>query len=229
MRYILQILLFTNFCLYSQSKEAVVTKVSAQYALNKPLHFNTVYNLYKTPESKSIIESYKGEFYKNAANEIYLKINATEYFITKKVSAQISHSEKIVLVSKTKTIPNDQYDIDKLLKSFDYGSFKDKKTHWEIELLAKKVTDVPYSKIILYIGKDYFIQKQVFYYRTGINFSKDYSKKDIQLPKLEIAFSKPSRKEIASSIFDTSPYFSVTKKEIKLSGKCSNYELIDQR
>jgi len=229
MKYILQLLLLTGFCLHAQTKDAILAKVTAEYAAAKPLQFTTVYNLYKTTQAKNIEESYKGTFYKNAANDIYLKINTTEYLVNNKLGMQVNHDEKVILVAKSNTIPKDQYDINNILKTFNQGAFTDKKTYWEIELLPKQNSRQPYSKIVLHIGKDYFIKKQIFYYRTGINFSKDYSKEDIHMPKLEVVYGKASRGTIDASKFDTSSYFSATKKGIKLTAKYSNYELIDQR
>lgn len=229
MKYFIHLILLFSCCIQAQTKEAVLARVSAEYAAARPLQFTAVYNLYKDPQSKTIAETYKGNFYKNAANEIYLKINTTEYFATKKINIQVNHDEKAILVQKPQAIPQDQFNITKLLETFQHGYFKDQKTYWEMELLAKKSSALPYSKIVIRIGKDYFIQKQVFYYSTAINFSKDYTKRDVHKPKLEITFSKASRESIAPGRFDTTPYITITKKGIKLSEKFSSYELIDQR
>lgn len=229
MKYLLNIIILFGCCTQAQTREAILARVNAEYSAAKPLQFTTVYNLYKNPQSKIITETYKGNFFKNATNEIYLKINTTEYFATKKINIQVNHDEKAILAQKPQAIPQEQFNINKLLEIFQQGYLKDQKTYWEIELLAKKHSLLPYSKIILRIGKDYFIQKQVFYYSTAMNFSNDYTKKDIHKPKLEIEFSKTSRKDIAHEKFDTTPYITITKKGLKLSEKFSSYELIDQR
>jgi hypothetical protein len=160
---------------------------------------------------------------------MHIKINDTEYLLTKKMSIQVSNQEKIVLISKSKNPDKEEYSIAKMLALFDKGTVKDKKTYWEIELKGKALTQLPYSKVIVNIGKDYFIQKQTFYYSAGMNFSKDYSKADMQQPRLEIVFGKPSRIAVPTLKFETSQYFSIVNNAIKLKGNYSKYELIDQR
>lgn len=229
MRYFLQILfLAASIQLYPQSSTAILQKVKEQYYSAKPLQFSTVYNLYRNASAKKVYESYTGNYCKNAGNDLYLKINDTEFLVTKKVSLQVSNGEKMMLVTKPGNISKEGYDITKMLALFKTGRVKDLKSHWEIELTTK-APGVAFSKAVLFVGKDYFIQKQVYYYNTQMNFSKNLQKSDLQYPRLEILFGKPSRKAIPLSRFDTSAYFDVKGNTIRPKGSYSTYQLIDQR
>jgi len=230
MRNILYLFLVAISPLYAQqSGKSVLEKVKAQYASNKFIQFNTVYNLYKNHEAKTIYQSHKGEYFKNPENEVYLKINATEYYLNNKISTQINHEEKMIFVTNPGKINKDEFNIAELLKSFRISSFNDKKTYWEIELLGKLGSPLPYSRIILIIGKDFYIQKQVFYYNTTLNFSKDYSKPDEKTPRLEIVYGKHSNAAIPAAKFSPSKYYTIVSNKVKLSSKYSNYEVADQR
>ncbi|MNK30910.1 hypothetical protein D3C87_493330 [compost metagenome] len=212
-----------------QSGKSVLEKVKAQYSSSKSIQYNAIYNLYKNHEAKTIYQSYKGEYLKNPNNEVYLKINTTEYYLSSKTNTQINHDEKLILVTNPGKIKKEEFNITELLKWFNMGSFKDKKTHWEVELLGKKGSSLPYGKIILIIGKDFYIQKQVFYYSTAIDFSNDYSKPDIKAPRLEIIYSKHSNDAIPAEKFNFSKYFTLTGNIVKLSSKYNNYQVVDQR
>jgi hypothetical protein len=223
------IVFFYSVSSFAQTREQVLEKVTNQYSSAKDLQFTTTYNLYKTPDGTKVYQTYKGIYNKNKSNDIYLKIGETEFFSTKKINAKISHKEQVVQISNPSvTIQQQEYDMQKLLSFFKKGSFKDKGTFWEIELLAQPFSELPYSKLILHVGKDYFLQKQIFYYSTGINFSEDYRTPSINYPRLEIIYSKATRNPVPPTRFDTSAYFTIAKK-IQLSSKYAKYELIDQR
>jgi len=212
-----------------QSGKSVLEKVRAQYASNKFIQFNTVYNLYKTHDAKTITQTQKGSYLKNPQNDIFIKIGAVEYYLNNKVSTQVNHDEKMILVTNPGKLKKDEFNIDELLKWFSMGSFKDKVSYWEIELLGKQGSSLPYSRIILTIGKDFNIQRQVFYYNTPINFSNDYSKPDNQSPRLEAIYSKHSNAVIAGAKFNSTQYYTIIGNKIKLSSKYSNYQVVDQR
>lgn len=212
-----------------QSGKSLLEKVKTQYSSKKFIQFNAVYNLYKNHDAKTIYQSYKGEYLKNLSNEVYLKINTTEYYLKSKISTQINHDEKLILVTNPGKIKKEEFNISELLKWFNIGRFKDKKTYWEIELLGKQGSSLPYGRIILNIGKDFYIQKQVFYYSTAIDFSNDYSKPDTRTPRLEIIYSKHSNAVIPNEKFNFSKYFTLAGNIIKLSTKYNNYQVIDQR
>ncbi|WP_157499498.1 hypothetical protein [Flavobacterium beibuense] len=229
MKYILStLLLMLQFSLFSQTKDEVINKVIAEYSLKKPLQYHATYNLYKDYNSHNVNQSYTGEYYKNELDDTYVKIDQTEYFITKKLTAQISHSEKAILISSTTGIQQ-EFDIKEFLKVLSIGEFKDLKTHWEVELLPKNFSGLPYSKVVLHIGKNYLLKKQVFYYNTAMNFSEDYKKNDLSYPRLEITFKDVNRNAISAKQFDTSKIFVLKGGKINLSAGYSNYQLIDQR
>jgi hypothetical protein len=187
------------------------------------------YNLYKNFESRNIFQAYKGLYSKNEGNDIYLKVNTTEYFLTENLSAQINHDEKIIFITGTKKIKRDEFNVLMILDEFNPGFFREEKNYWEIELLGKPFSGLPYARIVIQIGKDFFIQKQVFYYSTGTDFSKDYTKPDIQFPRLEIICSQPQDALESAYRFDSSKYFTISDNNVKLSAQCIDYTLVDRR
>ncbi|MEL1244931.1 hypothetical protein AAEO56_11705 [Flavobacterium sp. DGU11] len=221
--------LLISCCTYSQNGEEILRKVRTQYSSNKSLQFSTTYNLYKRQQDKKVYEFYTGLYFKNADNEVYIKINDTEYLITKRINAQISNEEKAVLITNGTNILSKEYDFGNLFDDFQKPLIKDKKTYWEMEFKAKPITTQPYSKLVLHIGKDYFIQKQIFYYANAMDFSGDYRKQDMEYPRLEIIFGKHSRENVPLALFDTSKYFTVANKKVTLAARYRNYELIDHR
>jgi len=226
--YILAIFLF-GCCLHAQTAEEVLAKVNTKYSAAQCLSYNTTYNLYKKADATKVYQTYKGSFTKNSNADIYVKIGETEFYNTKFINVMVSHKEKIIISSKPQPLSQQEYNIKSLLSMFTEGTIKDKQSHWEIELLPKPFSSLPYFKLVLHIGKDYYLKKQVFYYSEGTDFSTDYRKPDINYPRLEIVIGKPSLQPVPQSKFSVSQYFTIVSKSIKPTAKYANYELIDQR
>ncbi|QSB27666.1 hypothetical protein [Flavobacterium sp. CLA17] len=222
--------LFTCCLAHTQTVNEVFQKVARQYSLAKPLQYKSSYALYKDFDSKKIEESYKGIYYKNADNEVYSKVGETEILNAKTVYLKISHPEKALQISDP--VPNyaGDFDIKPLLELCKIEKFVDRKTYWEIRLVAKSYSNLPYSKIIVQITKGFLIQKQTFYYSTVANFSKDYRSPDPHYPRLEIIHTNYNRNPVNASIFNSKTYFTTSaKKEILLAERLKKYEIIDQR
>ncbi len=213
----------------SQTVEQILSNIYKKYSAAEPLQFQTTYDLYKTHDSKEIQQSYTGVFYKNADNAIYMKINDTEILNNKEVNLKISHKEKALLLAHPESTVAEEFDMSELLKIYKENSFEDKESHWEIELVANEMT-LPHSKIVLYITKDYFLKKQVFYYSEAVNFSKDYKKTDIHTPKLEITYTNYAREILEESTFETLNFLHFnTDKSPVLAANLKGYELLDRR
>ncbi|WP_149206114.1 outer membrane lipoprotein-sorting protein [Flavobacterium johnsoniae] len=220
-----------NCCLaHTQTVNEVIQKISKQYSLAKPLQYKSTYSLYKDFDSKKIEETYKGIYYKNDLNEIYTKIGDTEILNSKEVYLKISNSEKAVEISNPVPNYNGDFDIKPLLQLCKIEKFVDYKTYWEITLTAKPYSSLSYSKIVVQVTKNYFLQKQVFYYSTAVNFSNDYRKPDPHYPRLEIVNTNFNRNAVNAAVFNTKTYFTtLAKKQIVPAEKLKKYEIIDQR
>ncbi|MDX6187721.1 hypothetical protein SGQ83_00015 [Flavobacterium sp. Fl-318] len=230
-----RILLTTSLLLigtigHCQTVNEVLQQMGKQYSAARPFQYHSEYTLYKNAESKKIEQSYKGIFMKNAANEIYLKIDQTEILNSKTVNIKISHPEKAILLSDPIRNYFGSLDIKPLLEFCEIESFKDCKTYWEITLTAKNYSSLPYSRIIIQVSRKFFLQKSIFYYSSTVNFSKDYRMPKPSYPRLEVTNTNFSRKAVNATLF-TSPYYftSCGKNICVLASRLKQYQVIDQR
>jgi hypothetical protein len=214
----------------AQTLKEVFNKMNATLMAPKPVHFNTTYNLYRDAKAKSVHESYVGQFQKNSANEIYMKIDNTEFINSKKRTLKVNHDQRAILIMDPQTFTTGDFDMKKLAEVCKVKSFTDLKSHWEIILVPNAFSGLNYSSIQVLVNKDYTIKKQVFFYNTGIDFSKDYRKQDICHPRLEILYSNYNQK-IPDIIKLGKDYFITFNKANKAvsSAKYRNYEIIDRR
>lgn len=219
--------LFIASFLTAQTSEEVLKTVNRNYSDVKPLQFTTSYSLYKNVNTKNTYESYKGFFKKNANNEYIMKIGLNEIVSLQKVSIKTIEVEKIIEVSEPIKSNLGEFDLKQLLEFCKIKSFKDLKTHWEYVLETLAYSNLPYSRIIVEIGKDNFIKRELFYYNTSINFSKQYNKQDLNYPVLEINFSNYNRLPIEAGLISSNKYFKTINS--KLVSNMKNYKLIDQR
>ncbi len=209
-----------------QTRDQVIAGTIKNYDSNEPLQFTATYNLYKSVTDKKIIETYSSLYCKQGKN-LYLKINDTEFVSNGSMGVKVNHSEHLMAVSKAeKDRKKEANSFLQVFKDFREGKFKDKGGYWEIELLGKNFSEYPYNRIVMEIGKDYCIRRQKFYFSTGMNFSKDFSKTQIQYPLLEVIFSPVSRKPVNIAQFDVSRFFSGTYKKLKVSAKYKDYKIL---
>lgn len=227
----LLIISFLTICSigYGQTVNEVLEQMGKQYSSTQPLQYNSNYALYKSADSKKTEQAYNGFFSKNASNELYMKIDQTEILNSKTINLKISHSEKAIEIAYTMKNYFGNFDIKPLFELCKIESFKDLKTYWEITLVAKKYSTIPYSKIIIQISKKYFLQKSIFYYSTAVNFSKDYRTPKSSYPRLEVTNTNFSEKAPNPSFFATSYYLTISKNKYVPVDRLKNYEVIDQR
>jgi hypothetical protein len=230
-----KVILFISFLTfgsigYGQTVNEVLQQMGKQYSAAQPLQYNSNYALYKSADSKKTEQAYKGLFVKNAANELYMKIDQTEILNSKTINLKISHPEKAIQIADPIKNYFGSFDIKPLLDLCKIESFKDFKTYWEITLTAKNYSTLPYSKIIVQISKKYYLQKSIFYYSTAVNFSKDYRAPKSYYPRLEITNTNFNRKAVNASLFTTKYYFTSSgSNKYVLAERLKHYEVIDQR
>lgn len=223
-------MLFTCCLAHTQTVNEVFQRLAKQYSLAQPLQYKSNYSLYKDFNSKKVEQSYKGIYYKNERNEIYTKIGDTEILNSKAVHLKISNEEKAIEISAPVSNYAGDFDMKPLLDLCKIEKFTDFKSYWEITLLTKTYSSLPYSKIVIQVTKNYFLQKQIFYYNSAVNFSTDYRKPDPHYPRLEIVNTNFNRSPVNASIFSTKTYFTTSaKKQIILAERLKKYEIIDQR
>jgi len=225
---IIIVICFSTFS-YSQSVDEVLKRVAQEYSTPKPLQFNTKYNLYKNSSQKKVFENYVGQFKKNEKNEVYQKIDQTEFIWNKNICLKVVHPDKLINITVSQPIEMKSFDIASLKEWCDVKSFVDRKSYWELILTTKAFSSLPYSKIIIHIGKNYFIQKQLFYYNTAIDFSTDYRKQHLEYPVLEIIYSSFTRKKESNSFFNINRFVEEKSKMIKATKEFHSYTIEDHR
>ena len=123
---------------HAQSAENILSSVYDKFMSKEPLHYRTTYNLYKGEESNKVIESYKGNFYKNSENDIFLQIKDTDVVSTDQFSLKINHREKAILVTNPEDKVKKDFNMKGLLTMYDLESLNNNHNFWEIKLTSKK-------------------------------------------------------------------------------------------
>lgn len=140
-------------------------------------------------------------FKKDPSNSIYQKINKTEFLLKGNFCLKVMHEDKVIDVTKADPFVLGDFSIKPLLEYCKVKEFKSNKGSWIVVLEPNQFKDLPYSKIVITINSSFFITKQMFYFNSGIEFSKDYSKSDVSYPVLEITHSNHKRDKVAESLF----------------------------
>jgi hypothetical protein len=223
------IFLLSSLLGYAQTVEQVFKKLNTQYSAPQPLQYKSEYRLYKAENLKKAEEVYGGTYFKNAADDTFVTIGDMEILNTRKLNLKVSNSERAIVISNPVNVIRGELDMKQVLNLCTIRDFKKILSGWQIALIPKKYSNLPYSLIVIDVNKEYFLQKQVFYYNSKMNFSKDYRRSDDHLPRLEITFREYSRTNPSKSVFSTARYFNTVKGQLVFGAKYKNYEVTDQR
>lgn len=226
------ILVLFSLQIQSQTVKEILTNVQNKVT-NSNFKVNLKYQLFKGVESKKILESFNGIYIKKETN-YYNKVKNTETIIGTDFLIKINHDQKAMIYDKFKkgnNDPNNMLNITALLKNFENPKVTDLGNRWKCEMIAVEYSQMPYSKIVMYINKeDYNINKQVLFLTSLMNFSDDGSKNDFNIPRLEIEYtnySKPTKQD--DYFFVKSQYIDITKSKVVPSTKYKAYEIINSK
>lgn len=236
MKYFIAIAFLCFQCMvaYTQNNlpkvENVIQKVSQTYTSSPTYMFDMKYELYQDKETLKVEESYLGKVIRNH-NNYYSKIHHTEFVQFEDSNVKINHDEKAILYLKdslktTKTVFSD---IVSLIGQFKDVSIRQNNEVFICEFIAKDVTLLSYSKVVLYINKnDYTIQKQVMYLSNAMVFKDQNGNQTVSNPRLEISFSKFNHKiDGNQKLLAKASYITNVGHNITTSSELSTYELIN--
>lgn len=223
--------LFVFSCMYSQQEEMTGLQVlkKAIEVNNKQqyLSYNSKYALYLDFTSKKVYEQYTGIVLKKN-NVNYFKIKNTEFVTFKNYGLKINHDQKAFVIEKqTGEMEESPLSLTNYLKGVDSKLIQSNATHFICELTPSKISQIMFSKILIYIKKsDYSIAKQSLFFVEKME-SKDSKGKTIYtVPRLEITFSPRAKDEKRDNVLVTKEnYFAERNNEIIISRRLSAYQL----
>ena len=226
---LLMCFVFSSAFCQNEKVAFLLNKAKESFYAAENFHVNTTYKIYKGYDSTKPHEVSNGILVKKS-NNIYSKINELEVISTSKYYLKINHKEKAILLNKPFKNPTqiDQYNLQQLMDYVDIGNLKENNNNWIIELKAKPITQLPFSKILIQINKKtYLIENQIFYYFEQLDFSKNNTPVKSNV-KLEITYSLFSKEvKLPDVIFRESTYLKQIKGIYRGVNKYQEYEIIN--
>lgn len=167
----------------------VFTKAQQFYSNNTAYELDLEYTIYKSSTSNEKLEFYKSKIIRNK-NDYYYRVHNTEFIQIGAQSLKINHDEKALSVTKREAVQNPIAAIDNviaLLPQFKDYTITNKGNTIICELIAPKITQLPYSKVQLYFNKDYSVKQQVLYLSTALPFEEG-GKQVLISPRIQVDF-----------------------------------------
>ncbi|WP_064967127.1 hypothetical protein [Tenacibaculum ovolyticum] len=194
---------------------------------------NLTYKVYKGHSERIPIEVQKGILYKKGNNS-YTKLSDVEMINTVNTYLKINHNEKAVLIADGVQKPEGlNLKLDELYKYVNAKIINENPKTWVIKLTPKgKVTQLPFSSLIIELSKGtYRVKKQLFYYLTQMDFSEDLRKTDVANVKLEVLFGKYNTSNLGylSDVFTIKKYIKKEKDVFKPLGSIRKYEVVNMK
>ena len=213
----------------SISGEEYLKLIRANYLSLKAISYSLDYTLYKGYTGKEVVEEYTSFFGKQKNSE-YRIINGVELININKISLSINHNRKTITVSDYKAIKPMDFDLEKTLQFCEKIEVEIIKQGFIVSLILRDKTDIPFNKLTLRLDKKYWIKTIEMFYTSKINFSDSYFEKDLDYPRLSIAYKEIDKNwKDKEGLLELDKYLSVVGSKLKLSKKLENYTLLDIR
>lgn len=228
--YLTLAIIVLNIKVHAQSNELSVdllfTKVRQAYESKNNYSLNLKYELFKDSITRKVEEFYTGKFIKNQEG-IYSKVHNTEFIQIEDTYLKINHDEKAMLYKKQvlNNKNNELIDLTVFLNHFEKTKVSLKQDVYICELKSKKISTLPYNKVVAYISaKDFTINKQILYLSQQSAFKNAQGQKVISNPRLEITVNNSNTN--TANIFSISKYVTVVGNQVKPSNNLKTYQLI---
>jgi len=213
---------------HSQNIKEILTHIQQEVSTND-FKVNLKYQLFKGVDGEKSLESFDGIYLKSGVN-FYNKIKNTETIVGNDFMVKINHDQKAMLYDNfeiDKSKPTDMLNLTILLKNFESPSVQDLGETWKCEMTAVEYSQMPYSKVVLFVDKKtYRIKKQILFLTSIMNFSDDAT--DFNIPRLEIEYSNYTSVNATDKLlFKREKYISIKNNKIIPSSRFKEYEIIN--
>jgi len=200
---------------------AVLRKASEKYQDGSYYTYNAKYTMYADYTSNKIIEDYSG-FLLKKDSVYYSKIKNTEQVGFGDYAVKVSKDEQAILIAKNHEQKDMLWGINSYLKDCNIVFTGNDKVYWICEITPSKITQVGFSKILIYINKlDYSVLKQKMYF---LNETMNRSK--ATRPRLEVVYSARAKNiKTDNFLVDEKNYFTRTGADIKVANRFRGYKL----
>ena len=224
----LMLVLIFGLQVHSQNIKEILTHIQQEVSTND-FKVNLKYQLFKGVDGEKSLESFDGIYLKSGVN-FYNKIKNTETIVGNDFMVKINHDQKAMLYDNfeiDKSKPTDMLNLTILLKNFESPSVQDLGETWKCEMTAVEYSQMPYSKVVLFVDKKtYRIKKQILFLTSIMNFSDDAT--DFNIPRLEIEYSNYTSVNATDKLlFKREKYISIKNNKIIPSSRFKEYEIIN--
>jgi len=157
----------------------------------------------------------------------YYKVQDTENLYKPGASIRVSHEQQLIEYNASKGAGSSlPFNISDFVKYFNDAHLVDKGSYYICTMDVGKFTTLEYSRIELYINKDYSLQKQILYYLKQIPFKNKKGIEVMDYPVLEIAFVK-NNADKKENLFSESNYIKIKEGKITPASDFKNYKIVD--
>jgi len=207
----------------------VLSRMQRVYATER-LEYRCTYTLFRGPESQDVAESYGGYVYREGGY-LYQQIAQTELIYGKDFFLKINHDEGAVSVDIAQQSPGVGINTEQALKECSEVLLDDGGAYYEIKLLLKRSSKLPFSVVSMHINKkNYELMQLDLYYTVVADFASGGGNTDLQAPHMRITFSElktdPDR---GHELLEFARYLKRDDQTLIPTGSCAGYEFIDNR
>ena len=182
------------------------------------------YEMYSAYNLEAPEESYDGLFCKSGKN-YYFRMHSVEMLNIGNLTVQIQNdARKILIVRGSGKTQENPFDMGKYLDSYKRVSYKVNGNMEQFELDSHEVTQLPFTKVIIYFKNKVEVVKQQFYLAGQANYRGTDGEEKLISPKMTITYSN-YKKSVPKGVFLLETYVKKLNKKFIGTGKYQGYEV----
>lgn len=223
------VILFFASNLFGQSVYDFVNRINDNYKKLNSMELSLEYNLYWGYDGDKVMDTYTSSFYLKD-NCTYRSFFDEEIITVPEMTLVINHNLRVIQITNPLESGLFDQDIEKNLDKCEDILIKEDDGGKRVTLVFKEFSDQKYSRVDVYIDKDYWVKKTVFYLSNQIDFSQDYFNPKKGYGRLEVSYLDLKKKwKDPEGSLKISKYFEVKAGEYIPSTLYKSYEIIDIR
>lgn len=222
-------LFLLGYNLVAQDAVSIVEKAEMLYVKDN-LTLEMEYFLYPTYTATNSYLNYEAIFIKELKNTFF-KMQNTEMIGISNHFIKIAHDQKLIQYKEASIEELGQSNPMSIKKLMPYYTKKELKLVdgiYKCTFYTSKITQLPYSRIELFIDADTFtLKKQIMYFNQTKKYQTKTGEVKNDYPRLEINCQLKESNELDRQTFVLSSYIATQNNKIVLNKKYTKYQLVD--
>lgn len=213
---------------FSARVNEYIEKINANYLGLSSLELEMEYKLFKGHNSAEVVDTYTSTL-KMEGKKSHRRIYDDEIITNDDLTLVINHQLRTIEIMPVVQEAIIDKNIQKNIKNCkDIQLFEIDDNTKKITLQFKEISSLPYSRVDIYVDKDFWVTQIIFFYATQLNFSGSSFTQEFGFPRLEVNYSSFNKSwRDKEGITNTAKYITISENTVNPAPLYQDYKILN--